>query len=49
VGHGDAIRLAFEYDLKVVILFFITYFETLNPIVETCNFFGHGDELEDER
>jgi hypothetical protein len=26
----------------------MTYFETLNPIVEACSCFGHGDELEDE-
>jgi hypothetical protein len=26
----------------------MTYFETLNPTIEACNSFGHGDELEDE-
>jgi hypothetical protein len=48
VGHGDAIQLVFEDDLKVVIPLFMTYFETLNPIVEACTSFGHGNELENE-
>jgi hypothetical protein len=26
----------------------MTCFETLNPIVEECTSFGHGDEPEDE-
>jgi len=26
----------------------MTYFEAINPIVEACNSFGHGDEFEDE-
>jgi hypothetical protein len=38
----------FEYDLKVIIPLFITCFETLNPTIETCASFGHGDELKDE-
>jgi hypothetical protein len=48
VGSGDAIQLSFEYDLKVVIPLFISCFETLNPTIETCASFGHGDELKDE-
>ncbi len=34
--------------MKVIIPFLMTYFETINPIVEACNSFGHGDEFEDE-
>jgi hypothetical protein len=34
-GHGDAIRLVFKYDLKVIIPLLITRFVTLNPNVET--------------
>jgi hypothetical protein len=26
----------------------MTYFETLNPTIEACSSFGHGDELENE-
>jgi len=26
----------------------MTYFETLNPTIEACTFFGHGDEPKDE-
>jgi hypothetical protein len=26
----------------------MTFFKTLNPIVEACISFGHGDELKDE-
>ncbi len=52
VGHyrGNHIVLepCFEYDLKVIIPLFITCFETLNPTIETCASFGHGDELKDE-
>ncbi len=48
MGSGDAIRLSFEYDLKVVIPLFITYFETLNPTIETCASFGYEDELKNE-
>ncbi len=48
VGHGDAIQLASEYDLKVVIPLVMTYFETLNPTIEACTSFGHGDEPKDE-
>jgi hypothetical protein len=36
------------FDLKIVVPLFMTYFETLNPIVEACTSFGHGDEHEDE-
>ncbi len=48
MGSGDAIRFSFEYDLKVIIPLFITCFETLNPTIETCASFGHGDVLKDE-
>ncbi len=48
VGCQDVIRLVPKYDLKVVIPFFMTCFETLNPIVEACTSFGHSDEPEDE-
>jgi hypothetical protein len=26
----------------------MTYFETLNPTIEACIIFGHGDEPKDE-
>ncbi len=48
VGHGDAIRLAFKYDLKIIIPLFMTCFVTLDPNIETWTQVGHGDELEDE-
>ncbi len=48
VGSGDAIWLSFKYDLKVVIPLLITCFETLNPTIETCTSFGHGDEFKNE-
>jgi hypothetical protein len=35
VGHGDAIRLAFKYDLKIIIPLFMTCFVTLDPNIET--------------
>jgi hypothetical protein len=34
--------------LKVVIPLLITCFETLNPTIETCTSFGHGDEFKNE-
>jgi hypothetical protein len=48
MGHGDAIRLAFKYELKAIISLFMTCFVTLNPNVETWTYIGCGDELEDE-
>jgi hypothetical protein len=46
---GDAISLAYKYDLKVVILLFmVTCFETLNSIVEASMFVGCGNELKYE-
>ncbi len=33
LGHGNAIRLATEYDAKIVILLLMVYFERLNLIV----------------
>jgi len=35
VGHGDAIRLAFEYDVKVVVPLLMVCFDKLNPIANT--------------
>jgi hypothetical protein len=35
MGRGDAIRLVFKYDLKVIIPLLMTCFVTLNPNVET--------------
>jgi len=32
-GHGNAIRLACEYDMKKIISFFVTIFERLNPFI----------------
>ncbi len=43
LSGGDAICLAFKYDLKVITSFLTTYFETLNPIVEGFTFVGHGN------
>jgi len=49
VGHGDAIQLNYEYNLKDVIPFLMTCFESLNLIIKTCIFINpHGDELEDD-
>jgi len=48
VGHGDAIRLVFKYDLKVIIPLLMTCFVTLNPNVETWTYIGRRDELEDK-
>ncbi len=33
VGHGNAIRLACEYDMKKIISFLVTIFERLNPFI----------------
>lgn len=46
VGCGEAIQLAFEYDLKVIIPFLMTCFATLNPIIECWTFVNYSDELE---
>jgi hypothetical protein len=49
MGHGDAIQLNYEYNLKDVIPFFVTCFESLNLIIKTCTSISpHGDELEDD-
>ncbi len=48
VGHGDAIKLAFKYELKAKISLLMTCYVILNPNVETWTYIGHGDELEDE-
>ncbi len=45
VGHGDAIRLAFKYELKTIISLSMTCFVTLNPNVETWTYIGCGDGL----
>ncbi len=46
-GHGDAIQLAFEYDLKVMFPFSMVCFETLNHTVEACTSTNH-DDLEEK-
>jgi len=47
MGHGDAIQLSYEYNLKYVIPFLMTRFESLNLITKTCTSINtHGDELE---
>ncbi len=48
VGCGEAIQLAFEYDLKVVIPLLMTYFATLNIIIECWTFVNHSDKLKNE-
>jgi hypothetical protein len=48
VGCGEAIQLAFEYDLKAIIPLLMTCFATLNPIIEFQTFVSHTDELENE-
>ncbi len=48
MGCGEAIQLAFEYDLKVIIPLLMTCFATLNPIIECWTFVNHNDELENE-
>ncbi len=35
VGHGNAIHLAFKYDMKEVIPLLVTIFERLNPSIQT--------------
>jgi hypothetical protein len=48
LGHGDVIQLSYEYDLKDVIPFLMTCFESLNLNIKTCiSISPHGDELED--
>jgi hypothetical protein len=48
VGHGNAIWLVYEYDLKIMSPLLMTCFETLNLNVKTCTFANHGDELQNE-
>jgi hypothetical protein len=36
VGFGETIRLAFEYDAKIVIPFLMTWFDWFNPISQAC-------------
>ncbi len=37
VGQGNVIRLAYEYNAKVVIPFHMICFHQLNPIIQGCN------------
>ncbi len=48
VGHGNAIWIAYEYDLKIMIPLLMTCFETLNLNVKVCTSTNHGDELQNE-
>jgi hypothetical protein len=48
VGHGEAIQLNYEYDLKDVIPFLMTRFESLNLTIKTCTSINPGDALEDD-
>jgi len=43
VGCGEAIQLAFEDDLKVIIPLLMTCFATINPIIECWMFVSHSD------
>jgi hypothetical protein len=40
LGHGNAIRLAIEYDAKIVIPFLMVCFEWLNPITISASTFA---------
>jgi hypothetical protein len=50
VGHGNAIRLAIEYDEKEVIPFFMNFFDRLNPIIEAIipPFDKHNVQIKEE-
>jgi hypothetical protein len=49
VGHGDAIQFSYEYNLKYVIPFLTTRFESLNLITKTCtSICTHGNELKND-
>ncbi len=46
MGHENAIRLAFEYDVKVVVPFLMVCFDRLNHVASTPANVAIGPKLE---